>query len=104
MITSLHSFDWTFTSLGAAQMFFNSNPLDLGAYGIGNQYVDIYYTMDPQHFGDGFGFNYNLAELPLVTPPAVPETSTWVMMLTGFAGLGFAAFRRSQRAKATFAA
>jgi hypothetical protein len=27
---------------------------------------------------------------------AVPEPSTWAMMLLGFAGLGFA-FRRSQR-------
>jgi hypothetical protein len=33
-----------------------------------------------------------------------PEASTWAMMLTGFAGLGFAAFRRGQRVKATFAA
>jgi hypothetical protein len=28
---------------------------------------------------------------------AVPEASTWVMMLTGFGGLGFAAFYRSRR-------
>ncbi|HEX9167840.1 MAG TPA: PEP-CTERM sorting domain-containing protein, partial [Roseiarcus sp.] len=27
-------------------------------------------------------------------PAAAPEASTWVMMLTGFAGLGFAARRR----------
>jgi hypothetical protein len=27
----------------------------------------------------------------------VPETSTWVMMLAGFGGLGFAAFRRSRK-------
>jgi hypothetical protein len=27
---------------------------------------------------------------------AVPETSTWVMMLAGFAGLGFAGYRRSK--------
>jgi hypothetical protein len=26
--------------------------------------------------------------------PAVPEPSTWAMMLIGFAGLGFAAHRR----------
>ena len=29
-----------------------------------------------------------------VTPTAVPELSTWAMMLLGFAGLGFAAKRR----------
>jgi hypothetical protein len=27
----------------------------------------------------------------------VPEPSTWAMMVLGFAGLGFAAFRRSNR-------
>jgi hypothetical protein len=31
------------------------------------------------------------------TPAAVPEASTWAMMLVGFAGLGFAAFRRSTK-------
>ena len=29
-------------------------------------------------------------------PPPVPETSTWAMMLLGFAGLGFTAFRRNR--------
>jgi hypothetical protein len=29
----------------------------------------------------------------------VPETSTWAMMLVGFAGLGFAAFRRSTKGR-----
>jgi hypothetical protein len=28
--------------------------------------------------------------------PAVPESSTWAMMLLGFAGLGFMAYRRKQ--------
>jgi hypothetical protein len=28
------------------------------------------------------------------TPAAVPEPSTWAMMLAGFAGLGYAAIRR----------
>jgi hypothetical protein len=27
---------------------------------------------------------------------SVPEPSTWAMMLLGFAGLGFAAYRRSR--------
>jgi len=35
------------------------------------------------------------------SPGAVPEPSTWAMMLLGFAGLGFA-FRQSRR-KAAFA-
>jgi len=33
-----------------------------------------------------------------VTPPTVPEPSTWAMMLLGFAGLGLAAHRRTRAA------
>jgi hypothetical protein len=33
----------------------------------------------------------------LIAPPAVPELSTWAMMLLGFAGLGFAGYRASRR-------
>ncbi len=29
---------------------------------------------------------------------SAPEASTWLMMLAGFAGLGFAAFGRGQKA------
>jgi hypothetical protein len=38
-----------------------------------------------------------------VVGSAVPEPSTWAMMLVGFAGLGFAGFRASRNG-ATFAA
>ena len=34
---------------------------------------------------------------PGVGTPTVPEPSTWAMMLLGFAGLGYAARRRSAR-------
>jgi hypothetical protein len=34
---------------------------------------------------------------------AVPEPSTWAMMLLGFAGLGFAGYRRTKRNSAAFA-
>jgi hypothetical protein len=29
--------------------------------------------------------------------PGVPEPTTWAMMLLGFAGIGFAGFRRTKR-------
>jgi hypothetical protein len=29
--------------------------------------------------------------------PTIPETSTWMMMAIGFAGLGFAGYRKAQR-------
>jgi hypothetical protein len=36
--------------------------------------------------------------LPVVSP-GVPEPSTWAMMMVGFAGLGYAAFRRSSKSQ-----
>jgi hypothetical protein len=42
------------------------------------------------------GFDYALPAPPEVA--AVPETSTWAMMLGGFAGLGFAGYRRNKAA------
>ena len=35
---------------------------------------------------------------------AAPELSTWAMMLLGFAGMGFAGYRRTKKSDATFAA
>jgi hypothetical protein len=32
-----------------------------------------------------------------VETPAVPEASTWAMMILGFAGVGFMAYRRSRK-------
>ena len=37
-------------------------------------------------------------------PPGVPEPSTWAMMLVGFAGLGYAGYRRARAGSATLAA
>jgi hypothetical protein len=46
----------------------------------------------PVHSGaDPHSFEFDL------TSTAVPETSTWAMMAMGFAGLGYAAFRRRKR-------
>ena len=35
---------------------------------------------------------------------SAPEPSTWAMMLVGFAGLGYAGYRRARRSHAGFAA
>jgi PEP-CTERM motif len=35
---------------------------------------------------------------------AIPEPSTWAMMLLGFAGLGFAAYRKAHRARSALSA
>ena len=76
----------TFTSLSVAESFFSGNPLDLGAWSAANQTVDISYWLTASEPGAGFGFTYNVA---------VPEASTWAMMWLGFAGLGFAGYRRA---------
>jgi PEP-CTERM motif len=47
---------------------------------------------------EGFGFTYALAITGAVS--AVPEPSTWAMMLIGFAGLGFVAYRRTKKSAA----
>jgi PEP-CTERM motif len=41
---------------------------------------------------------FNQIEFSLATPQ-IPEPSTWAMMLLGFAGLGFAGYRQTRRAK-----
>jgi PEP-CTERM motif-containing protein len=44
--------------------------------------------------------HYGLAGLTTFTQSAVPEPSTWAMLMVGFGGLGFAAFRRGRRVSA----
>jgi len=39
-----------------------------------------------------------------VLPPTIPEPSTWAMMLLGFAGLGFAGYRRVKSGRTAFSA
>jgi hypothetical protein len=39
------------------------------------------------------------ATLAAGSSPAVPEPSTWAMMLVGFAGLGYAGYRETKRAR-----
>jgi hypothetical protein len=65
--------------------------------------VDIF-TL-PATFGDvdkveilPLGANVNVNDITVDTVGAsVPEPSTWAMMLIGFAGLGYAAYRRTKR-------
>jgi len=47
---------------------------------------------------------YPVAESGNLTVSAVPEPSTWAMMLLGFSGLGFAGYRRAKARSVGFAA
>lgn len=61
-------------------------------------FVDPFISFDPA-FGDGTGFqlilSQNLGNLPIAS--AVPEPSTWAMMIFGFASVGFVAYRRKSK-------
>ena len=83
--------DQTFTSLAAADSFFDDQVINLGSsYGPG---VDLTFTYTLTADGPG-GYG-----LDFVVGGAVPEPSTWAMTLVGFAGLGFAGYRSARKAK-----
>jgi hypothetical protein len=81
--------DTTFRSLAIVESFFHDDVIDLGS-DLG-PIVDLTfgYTLVADGSG-GFGFEFAVGG-------AVPEPSTWAMMLLGFAGLGFAGYRAKGR-------
>ena len=84
--------DTTFRSLSIAESFFRDSVIDLGSgFGPGLD-LTFGYTLVADGSG-GFGFDFAVGG-------AVPETSTWAMMLVGFAGLGFAGYRRAREPRA----
>jgi hypothetical protein len=86
-------FDVKFGSLAVAESFFDDTVLDLGSYP--GPSVDLTFGYNLTADGSG-GFGFDLA-----VGGAVPEPSTWAMMLLGFAGLGFAGHRRARAGHAT---
>ncbi len=82
--------DETFTSLAAADAFFDDHVLDLGAV---SGVSDVTFSYDLVAGGAG-GYGMDLA-----FGGAVPEPSTWAMMLIGFGGLGYAATRRARKGR-----
>jgi hypothetical protein len=82
--------DVTFGSLAIAESFFRDDVIDLGADFGSNIDLTFGYTLVADGPG-GFGFD-------LAIGGAVPEPSTWAMMLVGFAGLGFAGHRSARQA------
>jgi hypothetical protein len=51
-------------------------------------------------WGSVGSYNYPIEESGTLSVAAVPESSTWAMLLTGFAGLGLASYRTSRRTAA----
>jgi hypothetical protein len=81
--------DTTFRSFAVAESFFRDDVIDLGSDLGPNIDLTFGYTLVADGSG-GFGFD-------LAIGGAVPEPSTWAMMLVGFAGLGFAGCRSTRR-------
>ena len=52
--------------------------------------------LESNSLGDVVGWSGD--DAVLWSPATVPEPSTWAMMLLGFAGLGFAGYRRAKLA------
>jgi uncharacterized protein (TIGR03118 family) len=63
--------------------------LTLGNGGVGSDPTAIYFTAGPD--GETHGLFGDL------TVSGVPEASTWTMMILGFAGIGFMAYRRKSK-------
>ena len=63
--------------------------LDPGSY-----QLTLFYT-DRHETGAGLYFSLDTAGVSIT--PGVPEPSTWAMMILGFIGLGFMAYRRDDR-------
>jgi hypothetical protein len=72
--------------LAVAESFFRDDVIDLGSSLGPNVDLTFGYNLVAEGTG-GFGFDLGVGG-------AVPEPSTWAMMLAGFAGLGFAGYRR----------
>jgi hypothetical protein len=66
-------------TLSASDLLASTNPND------GHTYIPALFTAD---------INYNGIDPPVAVLAAVPEPSTWAMMILGFLGIGFAASRR----------
>ena len=90
MADGVEVLDVTFGSLAIAESFFRDDVIDLGADFGPNIDLTFGYTLVADGPG-GFGFDFAIGG-------AVPEPSTWAMMLVGFAGLGFAGHRSARQA------
>ncbi len=82
--------DTTFRSLAIAESFFRDNVIDLGSSLGPDIDLTFGYTLVADGSG-GFGFDFAVGGVT-----AAPEPSTWAMMLLGFAGLGYAGYRRAR--------
>ena len=85
---------------GGGQTGFKSNGfVTFSGVGLGDfNEVVLSSTKNAFEVADIEAFAPKLTGSPVPTSPAVPETSTWLMMILGFASVGFVSYRRKGRA------
>jgi len=85
--------------------FVNSGDYNGGNYGhFASAFADPYFYIDPS-FVNASKYNIVLSNGIANSPVSgIPEPSTWGMMLLGFAGLGFASYRRTKKSVAAHTA
>jgi PEP-CTERM motif len=76
---------------GSGQFSISANGVFLAERFVGD---DSVINLGP-NFGPNIDLTFNGSGVFVVGGSAVPEASTWAMMLAGFAGLGFAGYRRA---------
>ena len=91
--------DSTFRSLTVAESFFRDNVIDLGSDFGPDTDLTFGYTLIAEGSG-GFGLDFAVQG---TVSQAVPEPSTWTMLLISFAALGFMGHRASRKAAAAAA-
>ena len=84
---------FTTTATGTVQSFSDNSTQPFSATSPFSLTEEVVYTLKPG------GLLLNRGVDMVMTQ--VPEPSTWAMMLLGFAGLGYAAFRRNAKARRT---
>lgn len=100
-------FSQSFTSLSDANLFFTDRVLDLGLFGAGAQDIVVRSSLAGAAYG--YAFNYVLGGglggfgaigggTALSGVSAVPEESSWMMMMIGLSGLVIVARRRKSAA------
>ena len=73
----------------------NGSVLYFGFYDLSDTYTSI--AFNNSNTADAFGFDNFTVGLAAQINPGVPEPSTWAMMILGFAGVGFMAYRRKSK-------
>jgi hypothetical protein len=71
-------------------ILFNAGSFAYNLYSSGSSYYLSTFNPDNSYFNPG--------DLGTLQVAAVPEPSTWAMMILGFAGIGYLAYRRRQGA------